>query len=517
MERGSLPLRAPRMTSTAGSISSRVATFYQRFPEADDDAAAPCASVADASRPSFFNTVGLQELLRFIVTSGGTGLSQVDQITLGSALLTLEPETRPPGDENNLRERLSTANALCTAVKQEERRVLALRGWQQVSIEIGFRAYVFYFRDMLQSVLDTLRDAEDVELNGVRLEPTADGDERRSHTMNSDLFLSEQEEVRRLHGEDAHVAGVMLHMDEAVVAWNGATYVYPIRILVVNVRGGGASWETIGYVPHIPKVVGNGKNSRMCLAVADARRELQQRCLAVVLRRFADASENGVIVKIPPREPVRMVPRIVGLVVDQVEERSILCLMGCMSTFNCSHCMARRLESCYLDGTVARSRAVVATLEAQLHAAEVRMSNGPARVRTVLGDAMSALPFVPALGTVHGLSTGAANLYRVVSFDSLHVWKLGVLRLMARRLPMMLSAVCDGGLAVHGSVQSTLDAVNLRGFELGRLCRASPTAPGYVVQCFEGEENDVMEQIEVRVTQWTWTPSYEMLTNVCPH
>lgn len=29
-------------------------------------------------------------------------------------------------------------------------------------------------------------------------------------------------------------------------------------------RGGGAAWETIGYVPRIRKVVGNGKNRRMC-------------------------------------------------------------------------------------------------------------------------------------------------------------------------------------------------------------------------------------------------------------
>lgn len=127
-DRGSIACRAPRMTATTGSISARISEFYGRFPEADNDAVTPCETEEDANRPSFFNTVGLQELLRFIVTGGGTGLTWVEQITLRSVLLTLEPETRQRGDKNNLRERLGTASALCTAVKQEERRVLATRG-----------------------------------------------------------------------------------------------------------------------------------------------------------------------------------------------------------------------------------------------------------------------------------------------------------------------------------------------------------------------------------------------------
>lgn len=42
----------------------------------------------------------------------------------------------------------------------------------------------------------------------------------------------------------------------------------------------------------------------------------------------------------------------------------------------------------------------------------------------------------------------------------------------------MLAAVRGRDSAVHGSVETTMLLVNLRGFELGRLCRASPSAPG---------------------------------------
>lgn len=498
MERGSLAGPSEPRHATAGSISKRITEFYGRYPEAE--CAEPCADVEDANRPTFFNTPALQELLRFIVTSGGTGLSRVDQVALGSVLLALEPAFRPPDDDNNLHFRLPSAHSLVTAVNHEERRVLAARGWMQTPIDIGGREYTFFYRDMLQSVLSALRGAAEVQLNGARLDPTADGDERRSHTMNSDLFMEEQEDVRRIHGQAAHVAGVMLHLDEAVVAWNGASYVYPIRMMVVNVRGGDAAWETIGYVPHISKVVGNGKNARMRLAVSDGRRDMQQRCLAVVLRRFVVASERGVTLDLPARAPVKLVPRIVGLVVDQVEERGILCLMGCSATFNCSHCMARRAESCAFTRDARPNRPVVSTLEAQLHAAEVRIARGPARVRSALASSTSALPFVPALGAVHGLSTGTTSLYRIVTFDTLHVWKLGVLPLMARRLPSMLAAVCAGGVAVRGTVQHTMDAVNLRGFELGRLCRASPAAPGYVMLYREDDQSDVVEQVGVDAT-----------------
>lgn len=481
MERGTIAGAPSVLPTAAGSISSRIKAFYARYAEADE--AVRVVEAVDPNHSTFFDTEALQKLLRFIVTCGGSGLSVADQRALGAVLLALEPDVRPGGDVNSLNDRMQTPHSLVTAVRREEDRVLAARNWMCAPMEIGEKVYSFFYRDMLLSVIDALKEARNVQLEGAPLEPDEHGEPRRSHTLNSDLYLEEQTDVRRIHGRGARTVGVMLHMDEAVVAWNGNTYVYPIRVLVVNIRGGEGAWMTIGYVPHIPKVVGNGKNARARLAVADNRRDMQQRCLAVVLRRFAAASEHGASIDLPRHGAVFIVPRVVGLVVDQVGERSMLGLMGAQSTFNCTPCLARRLESCDYEGVDTLPRPVVSTLIQQLHAAESRVGGGRPHVRDMLGASTSALPFVPALGAVHGLSTGAASLYRIVSFDTLHVWKLGVLRLMAQRLPLMLQAVCGGTLAVRGSVQNTLDAVNLRGFELGRLCRASPASPGYVNQC----------------------------------
>lgn len=486
MERGSLAfggLQLPRMT---GSVSARIAALYAAMPEADE--AVPCVDPALAERPTFFDTPALELLLRFIVTCGGGGMSKPDQLMLAKVLLAMVPDQDGQMGEANLHDKLATPHSLVTAVCREEARVLADRSWMRVLLSEGDGLYNYYHRDALDCAINALRNADDVQLLGEAPPPGPDGDRRRSRTMDSDLFLEEQADVQRIHRPDAKVLGIRLHADEAVISWNGAYYVYPIRIFVVNARGGSGAWETIGLIPHIPKVVGNGKNDRSRQKVSDERNELLQRCLALVLRRLIHASEHGTRVDLSGHGSVLLVPRVVGIVVDQVQEREMMGLMGHQCTFNCTHCMVRRDESCTFRGEAALPRPVVATTEAQLAATLSRMDGGRPRVRVALANDCSALPFVHVLGAVHGLGTGSARLYDVVSFDTLHVWKLGVLRTLAQDLPAMLAAVCDGQSPLHGSVQDTLDVLNLRGFELGRLCRASPMAPGYVhsppsVQC----------------------------------
>jgi len=130
---------------------------------------------------------------------------------------------------------------------------------------------------------------------------------------------------------------VQLHADEALASWSGANYIFPVRANFVNVLDGGGRWETVGYVKHLPKAV--GKSSKTKLKVSDARNELLQRCLAVSLRRLVRASEEGITATVDGFGSTLLVPHITGLVVDQVEERSILALMGNQCRFMCSPCM----------------------------------------------------------------------------------------------------------------------------------------------------------------------------------
>lgn len=487
MERGTLAAddaaAADLGRGSAMSISARIQAYYDGLPEAGRSAL--CVHPSFADTPTLFDVPQLAAVLRFAVTAGGAGLSQASALMFATVVMGLEAAVAVPGGPPGLMaRRFPTPSAFTSALMAEHNRVLALRQWRHVNIVVGGTSYPLYFRDILQAGLDTLQEADTLVLEGCALAPTPDGARRRSNTFDSDAFLAEQADVRRIHGSAAYVMGTHLHSDEAVVAWNGNQLLYAVRAKFINAQDDGGKWVTVGYIPHIAKVVGNGKNARTRLAVSDGRHDLLQRCYAVMLRSFAHASEHGVHLDLTTAGRVFLVPRVLALIVDQVEERSLLSLMGHQCHFNCSHCMTLNAWACSPAGGTARPRPVVSSLESQMAAAVARVADGRPRTRVTLGKAISALPFAPALGGVHGLGTGLHSLYNIVSFDVLHVWKQGVLRTITQRVPALLAVLCPDSRAVMGSVQETLDAVKQRGFELGRLCRASPSSPGYVFRAF---------------------------------
>ncbi|KAK1862347.1 hypothetical protein I4F81_004921 [Pyropia yezoensis] len=294
------------------------------------------------------------------------------------------------------------------------------------------------------------------------------------------MFLAEVRAVVRLHGQRARPLFVSLHADAAVLSWSGAAYVYPLRAYFPSVRDESGRLVAIGHIPHIEKAV--SKTDKARLAVSDSRNDLLQRCLAVVLRRFARASDTGYPVDIPGMGTVLLVARVGGIVVDYLEERSLFALMGSGSNMICSQCRVRSAVCCTPDAPDADPRNVVETLEAQISAAERRVVDPRISLRRPLAKAHSALAFVPALGAMHGLSTGNMNYFSVISFYLLHVWKIGVLRTIAQRIPGLLRAVCTAGEgAALGPVERTLTVLNLRAYEMGRRCRAKPAAPGCFV------------------------------------
>lgn len=71
---------------------------------------------------------------------------------------------------------------------------------------------------------------------------------------------------------------------------------FPIRAEFPCAVGAG-HWVTVGHMPHIPKALEHTDKAR--LAVSDARTDLLQRCLAIVLRLFFRASEVVYPVDIP--------------------------------------------------------------------------------------------------------------------------------------------------------------------------------------------------------------------------
>jgi len=486
------------------STASRIRAHYERLPEAS--LSTPVVDRVWARRPTRFNSPALRSALLFALTAGGSGLTERDQVRYARSLRAVEHEaTRGTSGRGPVTSAFGSAHSFLTATRHEANRVLAERNWMQVPVTVGGTTFIYYYRDVLQAGIDALAAADSVSfgpndaassssaagsqlpadpdmaslMQGVDLNGDDAGRLRRG-TLDSDLYLIDERNVRAIHGADARVLGVHLHADEAMVSWSGANYMFPIRAKFINILDGGGHWKTVGYVQHVPKPT--EKTAAARLATSDTRNELFQRCLAVSLRALVHASEHGVLVPIASRGVTRVVPRVLGLVVDQVEERSVLALMGNQCNFFCSPCMEDKRYSGALLGIGAVDRDVIATLDAQLAADIVRREDPRPNRRRELGRQHSALAFAPALGAVHGLSTGSNNLYRIVSFDVLHVWKLGILRDLAQRLPAALGALCAGRSGARlGSVASTLDAINLRMNHLDRNCKATPAPPGYVV------------------------------------
>jgi len=479
------------------STAALIRAYYLAFPETSRST--PVVPLSWASRPSPFCSPALRGALRFALTAGGCGLTERDHIAYAQSLCAADMEaTRGTSFVGPESAAFPSAHGFLTATRNEQNRVLAARGWMEVSIESGGRSCVYYYSDVLKVALDALAGADKVSFG--RVPSAGDGvaanevvrdeirdDHERRGTLDADLYVNESRYVRRIHGDDARVLGVQIHACEALVSWSGAHYIFPVRVKITNVLDNGGQWQTVGYIQHISKAV--GRTAGAMLAVSDMRNDLFQRFLAVSLRAFTCASEEGATSYVAGHGSVLLVPRVVGIVADQVEERSMLAMMGNRCLFFCSPCMENKDVSGGLLGVRAVDRDVVTTLDAPQAAAVVRAEDPRASRRRTLGREHSALAFAPALGALHGLGTAPYNLYRVVSFDLLHVWKLGILRLLAQRLPAVMRAMCEGtGQARLGSVQNTLDALNLRGFELGRNYKVTPSAPGFVVTFLLGRD-----------------------------
>lgn len=240
---------------------------------------------------------------------------------------------------------------------------------------------------------------------------------------------------------------------------------------------------TVGHIPHVGKPVARTAAARR--RASDTRNAVLQRCLAILLRRFVDESRTGIPVEFPGQQKLVAVPRIVGLVADQLGERSVVCLMGNGCEYFCSHCMVRRGVAGGRAGLGAPRRDVTSLLDAQLEGAIARDRDQRPSLRKQLGAEHSALAFVPAIAAVWGLATDNQQLFDIISFDVLHVWKLGDVRMVAQRFPSFLRVACAAGKDDRlGPVPDTLEALNLRAWEMGHLCVPSPTPPGYVAVVF---------------------------------
>lgn len=117
------------------------------------------------------------------------------------------------------------AEAFVCSLKGEADRCLAEQKWRVTDIVEGGKIYPFNNMCVLEVAKDIFENAEKLQLRVQRTYET-DGSRKRTGSLDSDVFMEEQEDVLRRQSSNAVPAFVMatqLFSDAAVVLWNGGT------------------------------------------------------------------------------------------------------------------------------------------------------------------------------------------------------------------------------------------------------------------------------------------------------
>lgn len=198
------------------SMSSRIRAYYEDLPEASRSL--PCVDPDLAIQEGWFEGPGMKRAHSFALSAGGgEGLSHAEKLKMAKLLHKVESVASESRD-GAVTEACPAAESFARALDREREQVLAVCSRIEVSIEIAVGDVKFFHRGFLEAGLGAVRRAKRLELNGGRLRPSPEGWTRRSRSMDADLFLEENETVRRIQGKDARVMLATVHSDEALVS-----------------------------------------------------------------------------------------------------------------------------------------------------------------------------------------------------------------------------------------------------------------------------------------------------------
>jgi len=182
--------------------------------------------LADRSKtkPSKFNTPVLKGFRLFALSTGGTGLSNKGRREYWATTVAAEKATAGnSGRVGPMTAAFPTASSFVRALRGEQDRCMAELGWRKTDILLGGTVFVFYSRDLWKVAVEAMLSGIRVVLHGER-RWHENGEAVRSETLNGDLFLNEQEDVRRLHQTlftNVFVLAIQLYSDAALVSWSG--------------------------------------------------------------------------------------------------------------------------------------------------------------------------------------------------------------------------------------------------------------------------------------------------------
>lgn len=214
----------------APTVSARIAAYYRS--KGDLARTQLLVSSSGLAQESPFGTQALRKLRRIALGSSGSGMSRFWREKLWEGTVAAERETAKlcgrRRTQGPMEAAFPTAARWVRSLKEEQDRCLAVLGWRTTPIDIAGKTYVFYSRNAMDVAADALGSAEDVQID---VKHRADGvPVTRTCTLDSDLYRSADQEVRRLHSYKGRVftLAIQLFSDASLVSHNGGTCVRAI-------------------------------------------------------------------------------------------------------------------------------------------------------------------------------------------------------------------------------------------------------------------------------------------------
>jgi len=226
------------------------------------------AGMSEKARLDFYNSVAQAEAVtaaasetiiseleeRLATSSGSSSSSTGRRQSMRSSRSSSSTSTKRsrPAKKDSLRERLReaiadaktkakavkgpltaafpTAAAFVSSLKGEQDRCLSDMKWQVTDVVDGV-PFKFFFRDIMDVAHDAFSRAEKLQLWGKRL-LSADGAMLRSNSLDSDVYLTQEADVLKIHANALHkgkpiralAMAVQFFSDATLLSWNGGEF-----------------------------------------------------------------------------------------------------------------------------------------------------------------------------------------------------------------------------------------------------------------------------------------------------
>jgi len=225
---GRKPPLGGQQTVTSGhahhfsSVATEAQAEYERIGDSKR-----CEHAIDARpncKPGQFNTPALKMLQTFVNECNGSGLSTASQTRLYELLARWDGSDgrgdKDAGGRARIADVFSSPTAFRNAVRDDLDDAILSAGWKKCTLVQGGVSYVTYFRSVLKTAIDALRNAKEVQLR------RDDGDvgDRREAPMDGEAFRAHQEAVDSTTSEKAFVLGIYVYSDASLLSWSGGTF-----------------------------------------------------------------------------------------------------------------------------------------------------------------------------------------------------------------------------------------------------------------------------------------------------